>query len=227
MFLAHYGVALAAKRAAPRASLGVLVLAAQLADLVWPILLLLGVEDVRIAPGITAVTPLDFVHYPWTHSLLMVLAWSLLAAVGYRLATRDARGALVVGALVTSHWFLDLLVHRPDLPLVPGGETRLGLGLWHSVPATLLLEAAFLAVGVALYRSTTRPRSRAGAIVLWTFLAFLVVVYLATAFGAPPPDVRALALVGLSAWLLPLWAWWADRYHAPTPAAAPTLHPTG
>src|SRR5690606_25868369 len=184
---------------------------AQLLDLVWPILVLAGVEHVRIAPGDTAFTPLAFVHYPWTHSLLAALLWSVAAAVVYRLITSDARGALVIGILVTSHWLLDALTHRPDLPLWPGSEALVGLGIWNSVAGTIVLESIFFVAGVALYTAATRSRNRAGRLGYWSLIVFLVLIFVANAMGEPPPSERAVAVVALSAWLLPLWAWWADR----------------
>jgi len=208
MFLGHFGVALAAKRVAPKASLGSLFLSAQLIDLAWPTLLLLGVERVAISPGHTAVTPLEFLHYPWTHSLAAVVVWGLLAAAVVLVLKGGVRLALVAGLLVVSHWLLDLLVHAPDLPLYPGGELLLGLGLWGSLPATLLLEGAIFAAGVWAYLSVTAaPRRRS----LWALMVFLVVIYAGNLFGAPPPDVTMLAWVGQAQWLLVLWAWWADR----------------
>ena len=117
MFLGHFGLAFAAKRLAPRTSLGTLGAASQWVDLVWPVLVLAGIEQVRIAPGDTAYTPLAFVHYPWTHSLVMSLAWGLF--LGARLPARQraiGSGALGGGRLVASHWVLDCLTHRPDLP---------------------------------------------------------------------------------------------------------------
>src|SRR5579862_972440 len=121
MFLGHFGVALAAKKAAPKASLGTLFLAAQLADLLWPVFLMLGWEQVRIEPGNTRITPLDFVAYPWSHSLVMQIVWAVLLAFVYFATRRDARTAVIVGACVPTHWLLDWITHRPDMPLVPGG----------------------------------------------------------------------------------------------------------
>src|SRR5512139_3691369 len=138
MFLGHFAVGFAAKRLAPRASLGTLFLAAQFIDLLWPLLVLLGIERVRIAPGITTVTPLDFEHYPWSHSLFAVSVWGVLFATVYLFIRRDRRASLVLGLAVLSHWLLDFLVHRPDLPLLPGGE-RFGLGLWNSLAGTLVV----------------------------------------------------------------------------------------
>ncbi|HET7234444.1 MAG TPA: metal-dependent hydrolase [Longimicrobium sp.] len=216
MFIGHAAAALAGKRAAPRTSLGVLLAAATFLDLLWPILLLLGRERVEIDPANTAFTPLDFVHYPISHSLLTVLGWSLAAGVLYFAATRYRYGAWTVGVLVLSHWVLDWLTHRPDLPLWPGGP-RVGLGMWHSVPVTLVVELLIFAVCLAIYLGTTRPRDGVGRWAFWSLIAFYLVVYLANVFGPPPSDVRAIAWVTLSTWLLPLWAWWADRHREVTP----------
>jgi len=161
MFLGHYAVALAARRATPRGSLGALFFAAQFLDLLWPILLLAGVEHVRIAPGITRFTPFDFYDYPISHSLATSVGWALIVGAGYFAWRRDARTAAIVGALVASHWVLDLVMHRPDLPLAPGGGPLVGLGLWRSVPVTLALELGMFAAGVAIYLRSTRSGSRA------------------------------------------------------------------
>ena len=146
MFIAHFGVAMAAKKVARRPSLGTLVLAALLVDGVWPLFLLLGWEQVEIVQGITAVTPLLFVSYPWTHSLVAGLAWGALLGGGYFALRRDGNGAFWIAALVLSHWVLDALSHRPDMPLWPGGP-KVGLGLWYSLPATLAVEFALLGAG--------------------------------------------------------------------------------
>ena len=211
MFIGHFGAAFAAKRLAPAAGLGALFLAAQFADLLWPTLLLLGVERVAIVPGITRVTPLDFEHYPVSHSLAAVCGWALLLGAVYYALFRRARAAVVVAALVVSHWVLDLVVHRPDLPLVPGGE-RFGLGLWNSLPATLAVELTLLGVGCWLYTRATRPRDAAGR---WGFVglvAFLLAIQAANVLGPPPPSVTAIAWVGQAQWLLVLWAFWIDRH---------------
>jgi membrane-bound metal-dependent hydrolase YbcI (DUF457 family) len=213
MFLGHYGLALAAKRVAPRTSLGALAFAAQWLDELWPILLLAGVERVRIVPGLMAASPLDFVHYPWSHSLLMAAVWAIVIGAGYFAVHRDARGMWVVGALVVSHWLLDLPMHRPDLPLWPGSSTRVGLGLWNFVAATLVIELALFAIGIAIYLRTTRARDRIGAWGLWAMLAVLVVIYLGA--SAPPPSERVLALTSLGLWLFVPWSSWVDRHREP------------
>ncbi|MBZ5588622.1 MAG: metal-dependent hydrolase [Acidobacteriia bacterium] len=214
MFIGHFGVGLGAKQFAPRVSLGTLLLSAQLVDLLWPVFLLVGLERVRIDPGNTAVTPLDFVLYPYTHSLLACLGWGLLAGLVYFAARRDRRGASVVGLAVVSHWVLDWISHRPDLPLLPGGP-KVGLGLWNSVAATVLLEGAIFGLGLALYSRSTRARDRVGGWSLWALVVFLAAGYIGNLLGPPPPSEKALAWVGLAMWLLVPWGYWIDRHRAP------------
>jgi membrane-bound metal-dependent hydrolase YbcI (DUF457 family) len=223
MFLGHFAVGFAAKRASPRTSLGTLFLAAQLLDLLWPALILLGLEEVRIEPGNTAFTPLDFVSYPWTHSLLMVLLWGAGLGLAYRARTGSARGAWVVGALVLSHWVLDLVTHRPDLPLAPGA-VKVGLGLWNSVPGTIAVEGALFAAGVYLYATATRPRNRTGTVALWLLVAVLAGIYVAN-LGGPPPSARAIGAAGLLGWLFLPWAVWIDRNRHAVTGRGEAAHP--
>ncbi len=211
MFIGHFGVGFGAKAAAPKVSLGSLFLAAQLIDLLWPTLLLLGIERVRIEPGATTVTPLDFVHYPVSHSLLAVLGWAVLVAGVYGVVRRYRTGALVLGLAVVSHWLLDLLVHRPDLPLYPGGPV-MGWGLWSSLPGTLIVELPLFAVGLAFYLRTTRAADVIGRWALGGLVGFLLLVYVSNLLGPPPPNVTALAWVGQAQWLLILWGYWVDRH---------------
>ncbi len=212
MFLGHFGVALAAKKVAPRASLGTLLLASQFVDLLWPVLLLLGIERVAIVPGLMAVSPMDFESYPVSHSLVMNLAWGLLLGLIVFALSRNLRSAVVSALLVPSHWLLDLLVHRPDLPLTPTGETKVGLGLWNSAFGTIALEGAIFTGGLWLYLRTTRSQDRIGRWGLWSYVALLGIIYLGALFGPPPPDWKPVAWVGLSGALFVLWAWWFDRH---------------
>jgi membrane-bound metal-dependent hydrolase YbcI (DUF457 family) len=215
MFLGHFAVAFAAKPLAPRVSLGTLFLAAQLADLAWPMLVLLGVERFAVQPGITAVTPLDFIHYPYSHSLAALALWGAALGAVYVFVRKGGRAAaLVLAALVVSHWVLDFASHRPDMPLAPGSTERLGLGLWHSLPATLAVEAALFAAGIAIYARCTRALDRAGTWALAGLVAFLSVVYLASVFGPPPPSVAAVAWSAQAIWLLVAWGYWVDRHRA-------------
>jgi membrane-bound metal-dependent hydrolase YbcI (DUF457 family) len=211
MFIGHFAVGFASKRAAPRASLGPLMAAPLLLDLLWPLFLLAGVESVRIDPGNTAFTPLDLHDYPWSHSLLMSLVWSVAFGGVYFAVSRYARGALVVAAGVFSHWVLDFVTHRPDMPLYPGSATNVGLGLWNSRAGTLAVETAMFAVGLWLYVTATRPRNRRGKYALAALVAFVSLSYLSAAFGPPPPSAHVIAVVGLIAWVFVPWAWWIDR----------------
>lgn len=212
MFLGHYAVALAAKKVAPKVSLGTMVLSAQFIDLLWPMFLLLGYEHVRIVPGNTAVTPLDFYDYPITHSLAGAMAWAIALGMVYFFVRRESRGAWFVGAGVLSHWFLDALVHRPDLPLIPGATTRVGLGLWNSLPATLVVELGMFALGIALYLRSTAARDLVGRYAFWSLVALLTVLCIANLLGPPPPSARALAVVSLGQWLFVGWCFWVDRH---------------
>ncbi len=227
MFIGHFGVAFGAKKLAPATSLGTLVLAAQFLDILWPNLLLLGIEEVRIVPGVTRVNPLDFVSYPISHSLAMALLWGVLFGIVYWLVRRYRAGAWVAGACVVSHWILDLVVHRPDLPLVPGGAVKIGFDLWDSLPATLAVEFAVFALGIALYVRATRAADRFGRYGLWGLVAFLAAMYLGSVFGPPPPDASAIAWVDQGQWLVVLFAYWLDRHRvaAAVPLAnrAPSL----
>ena len=212
MFLGHFALAFAAKPLARRVSLGTLFLAAQFIDLLWPTFLLLGLERVRIEPGAIGVTPLAFEHYPWSHSLLAVLGWALGFAVVHFALRRDGRSAVVLGALVLSHWLLDLIVHRPDLPLYPGDSPLFGLGLWAWPSWTFALETALFVIGVALYLRVTRPRDRAGRWLLVALVGLLLAIHLSNRLGAPPPDESALAWVGQAQWLLVAFGYWVGRH---------------
>ena len=216
MFLGHLALAMATKKVVPKASLGTLVLSAQFADCLWPVLLLLGVEQVRIAPGITRVTPLDFISYPISHSLLLQLVWGLLLGGAYFFWRHDFRTALVVGALLPTHWLLDYFAHRPDMPLYPGGP-KVGLGMWNSLPLTVIIEFGLFCIGLLLYLRAACSKGRR-SYGLWSFVLFLAVVYAASLFGPPPPSVRVVALSALALWLTIPWAAWGDRQREAQPA---------
>jgi membrane-bound metal-dependent hydrolase YbcI (DUF457 family) len=211
MFIGHIGVAMAAKKAAPKTSLGVMIAATSLIDLIWPLFILLGWEKVAIEPGNTVVTPLSFEHYPITHSLLGAAGWSIAFALIFWAITKRRRDSLIVGLVAVSHWFLDLIVHRPDLPLLPGVSLKLGLGLWNSFIGTLIIEGAIFIIGVWIYARITKAKNKIGIYGFWGFVLFFVTVYIINLTGSPPPDSKAIGYVGLLMILFPLWAWRMDR----------------
>jgi membrane-bound metal-dependent hydrolase YbcI (DUF457 family) len=203
MFLGHVAVGLAASAREPRLRLGTAVLAAQWADTVWPVLVLAGVERFTIAPGDTAVTPLRFDHYPWSHSLVALALWSAAFAVVIRARTGAALAAGLAGAAVLSHWLLDFVSHRPDMPIGIGGP-KVGLGLWNSVPATVAVEATLFGAAIAHYL-----RRRAVTKGFWILIAVLSAAYVANLAGPPPPSVTAVVASAIV--LVPILWWWANR----------------
>ena len=215
MFVGHTAVALAAKSKIPSVSLGWYVAAAYALDLLWPFFLLAGVERVSIVPGATAFTPLVFDSYPWSHSLLMSCVWGVGVVAIARWRGVGTRAAWMLGALVVSHWVLDFATHAPDMPLWPGHPPLLGLGLWNSIPATLIVEGVLFALGIALYVRKTRARDRIGSVGFWSFIIVTTVMWASGPWSSPPPSPRALALLAPLAWLLVLWIGWADRHRVP------------
>jgi hypothetical protein len=222
MFIGHFAVAFAAKPVAPRTSLATLMAAAQLLDLVWPILVLLRVETMRIEPGPNPFFRLRFLEYPWTHSLLLSFGWAAAFALLYRWKTGYTRGAALVFALVVSHWVLDFITHRPDLQLAPGIATRVGLGLWASPAATLAVEATMFVAGVAVYARARPARDRAGSWGFWSFVAVLVIAYAASLFGGVPPSGDAVAVSALIGWALLPWVAWFDHHRRNASRPEPT-----
>ena len=211
MFIGHFGAGFAGKKISRNPSLGTLFLASQFIDLLWPFFLLAGWENVEINPGDTAFTPLHFSNYPISHSFLGVLVWAILFGGIYYLLKKDKKSSLLLSGLVMSHWILDLLTHRPDLPLLPWNDFKVGFGLWNSVLFTVLIEGLIFCVGAYLYLSVTKPKSKSGSISFWSLIVFLIVIYISNMFSAPPPSAKAIGVVGLSQWLLIAWGYWIDR----------------
>ena len=221
MFIGHYALALAAKRLAPRTSLGTLFVAPTLADLLWPVLLLLGWEHAHVVPGPNPLLTLWLDEIPWSHSLLTLVAWGAVFGFLYKARGGDQRAAIVIGVLVVSHWVLDFVTHRPDMPLYPGGP-KLGLGLWNYPIADVIVETALFLWGIAVYARVTRARDHIGRWGFWALIGLIAGSYYGTLFAPTPTDMRALAIFGIIfAWLFVIFAWWVDRHREATTSHHP------
>ena len=218
MFIGHYSIGLASKKFAPRTSMGALIAAPILLDLLWPIFLLVGWEHVSISPNNNPFLRLQFDSYPISHGLVAVIGWATLFASIYFGFTRYLAGAIVIWIGVASHWLLDFIVHVPDLPLMAHGRVY-GLGLWNHRWLTLAIELAMFAVAIWTYQRETRAKDKIG---LYAFLAFVIVLlaaYAGAAFGPAPPSVKKLAAITLLTWLMIPWAWWFDAHREIKPGA--------
>ena len=211
MFIGHYAVGLASKQFAPRSSLGALIAAPLLLDLIWPVFLLLGWEHVSIVPNGNPFLRLQFDSYPISHGLVAVLGWATLYASIYYGVTRYVAGAIVIWLGVVSNWVLDYVVHVSDLQLY--AQSRMfGWGLWQHRWLTMTLEFALLAIGIGLYQWRTKPKDKVGLYAFVGFIAFVLLAYAGVVFGPAPPSVKKLALITLLGWLMIPWAWWFDKH---------------
>jgi hypothetical protein len=226
LFVGHFAVGFFAKLLAPRVSLPVLFAAVSFLDILWPLFIVLGIEHARIVPGITEASPLDLYDFPWSHSLVTSLAWSLAFAAPL-LFGRYVREGLVVAGCVFSHFVLDFVTHRPDLQLAPGVEDRYGLGLWNALVPAVLVEALLFAAGVVVYVRGTSATGRWGTIGLYAFVALLTLSWLSGVFGPPPPGIQVVAISALV--FIPItlaWAWAIDRARpVRAPAAGSQITP--
>ncbi len=220
MFVGHFALAFGAKKYTPQVSLGVLFLACQLADLLWPNLVLLGLERFEVDPGNTAMTPLSFVHYPYSHSLIALLVWGALFGALYSVLNRAGiKTAVIIAGLVLSHWVLDVVTHRPDMPIALGDSMRIGFGLWNYPVLAVITEMFIFAAGIWLYATHTEARDRIGSIGLWALVVFLLFVYSVNIFSPPPPSVDAVAWSAQAMWIIVAWGYWVDRHRSYSPTA--------
>ena len=206
MFVGHYGPAFLAKRADRTIPLWVLFIAVQFLDVLWAPFVLLGIEKVRIVPGITKASPLDLYYMPYTHGLIGAIVWSVVFALAYQLLARPTttRPSIIVGLAVFSHWVLDLLVHRPDLPLWDN-SAKVGLGLWNAPAIELPLEALLLLGSIWwCYRDDL---SR--AIGTFVFGVILVIIQIAGYFSPSPPSDMAVAMEAIVSYIVFAFViWW-------------------
>lgn len=217
MFVGHYGPSFAAKPLKKSIPLWILFVAVQFVDVLWSIFVLLGIEKVRIVPGITATNPLDLYYLPYTHSLVGSLLWAIAAMIVYRIFSREPNAWVtggIVGAAVFSHWILDLLVHRPDLPLYDNVH-KMGLGLWNYPVLAFALEVVFLFGGMYLYLRSTKPVGRVGRYVMVIFGLVMLAIQAFVFFGPPPSSANAAALTALVAYAVFAGvAHWLERKRA-------------
>jgi len=212
MFIGHYGPAFLAATSRRAPKLGTLFIAAQLVDLGFFSLMLAGVEHMRLVPGITEMNPMDLYDMPWTHSLVGALGWSAGFALLVWLWQKRSGAALIGGAVVFSHWLLDLLVHRPDLTLA-GAPPAYGFGLWNHPVIEMPLEAAIGFGGLILFAQRTRPTGPAGR---WPILllSFSMIAFEDIDWFLPKPTAvtAAIPLSALFAYsVMAALAWWAGR----------------
>lgn len=208
MFIGHFALAYGAKKIDTLPSLAIMFIAVQFLDLLWPIFVLTGIESFEIEVGYTALTPLNFTNYPYSHSLLMTILWAALFAVVYYLFTKQKKGSLLLGALVISHWILDFITHAPDLPLTPFGDLKVGLGLWNMPTVAIIVETALFFVGVYIYVRVVKPKRK---IAFWSLIVFFLLVHFMNIFGPPPPSTDAVAWSAVLMWIMVIWAWWIER----------------
>jgi len=216
VFIGHYAIAFAAKKNVPAVSLGWLFIAVQFLDLLWPTLLLLDVEHVNINYDPSELTPLKFTYYPISHSLLMATIWAILFGIVCYIFTKKRAYGFVLFLCVISHWFLDLLVHYPDLPLYPGNSPKVGLGLWGMPFLENIIEFVMLTAGVILYLSATREKNKAGKYLTWVLVLVLVAAHLANILGPTPTNTKIVAWGAQLMWLFVIIAFWADKNRIPT-----------
>ena len=208
MFIGHYALALSAKKIDKLPSLAIMFIAVQLLDLLWPIFVLLGIETFEIEVGNTVMTPLNFVSYPYSHSLLTAVLWAIIFSAVYFFVTKNRKGSVLVGVLVFSHWVLDFITHRADLPLTPFGDTKVGLGLWNYPAIEIIIEFGLFLLGVYLYFKTVKPKRK---IAFWMLIIFFLVIQIMNIIGPPPPSIDAVAWSANAMWIFVLWAWWVEK----------------
>jgi hypothetical protein len=208
MFIGHFAVGFAGRRPGYLPSLAMLFIAVQLPDLIWPVLVLAGVETFRIKEGSTVLTPLEFTYYPYSHSLFMVAVWGIALGLVYFLFTKNKKAALILVPLVISHWILDYITHKPDLQLSPFSETKVGLGLWNHPAAELILETSMFLAAILLYYTRVKPKRK---IAFWSLVSVFLAIHFMNVFGPPPPSINMVAWSANLMWLFVCWALWVEK----------------
>ena len=218
MLVGHFAVAFLGKRIEPRISLGTLMLAAMLADILWCAFMIAGIEEIRARQGATVaglrmVDAMEATQIAFSHSLVMLIVWSAVAGCLFFLRSRNRRAAWIISAIVISHWFLDFASHPPDMPLAPFFSQRLGLGLWNSIPATIVIEGFVWVFAIQLYVRSTRSENRVGVFVLWAGIVLLTLIWFANIAGPPPRDFSDIGYSSLTLFGITVgWAYRVNRW---------------
>jgi membrane-bound metal-dependent hydrolase YbcI (DUF457 family) len=216
MFVGHYSASMAAKAAEPRVPLWTYFIASQLLDVGWGAFVILGIEKVRVDPNLPG-SVFDLYDMPWTHSLVAAIVWSLAGALFFKTLLRlSSRGAVLVGLVVFSHWVLDLVVHRPDLLLWPGGP-KVGFGLWNYPVLEEAIEMGLIAIAVAVWAASCVRGRKAE----WRAAALILLMTAMQAFVIVSPPTGNHMVIGATVLasyaILTVGAWWAesatDRSH--------------
>ena len=200
MFIGHYAVAPLAA-ATGKVKLWQAFIAVQFADFIWAILILTGIEKGRVVDGFMEGSALDLHYMPYSHSLLFITFWACIAAGLFWLYNerRNYGGAIIIAILVLSHWFGDVLVHGPDMTVLPGSE-KIGMGSWDEVESSLSLEIGSLVCALMIYTRLTVPASGKSFLYAILFCAFLVGLQLYSTFGPVPADINTVAISALVAY---------------------------
>ena len=211
MFIGHFALGFTSKKFSKTLSLGTSFLAVQFLDLLWPFFLIFGWERVEIDQGNTAYTPLDFVSYPISHSMITSLLWGLIFGLIYFRIKKEKSNSVLLGVLVFSHWILDFLTHRPDLPITPWGDYKVGLGLWNSIPATVIIESILFIIGIYYFLKISKPQGSKSWVVILGLVAFLIIINIVNITSPPPPSPEVIGYAGFAQWLLVFWGYWIDK----------------
>jgi hypothetical protein len=211
LLVGHLAAGLIAKRVEPKVSLGTWLMAVLLADFIFFPLLIAGIETVALVPNAT-INRVVGADIGYSHSLAMLVVWGSLFAGVYFWRRRYMRGAVLLFAAVLSHWVLDVVSHRPDMPLIPGVDKVFGLGLWNSIPATVIVEGGFWLLSIVIYARSTRPRNRWGVYAFWFVVVLLTVMWFANINSGMVPEPVQGGISGLISFsLVTAWGYWVNR----------------
>jgi hypothetical protein len=212
MHVGHFAAGFLGKRVAPQLSLGTMILAAMLADFLWCIFMLAGLEKVQFKTALGAANYFQPIDITLSHSLVMIVVWAAIFAGIHFLWRRNKRPALLLFCLVLSHWPMDVIAHKPDMPWAPGVSQYLGLGLWTNIPATMIVEGGLWVIAILVFLRTIRWRKRLALLVFWPVILLITLIFYNNVAGPPPPNPQTAPVVSLVYFsLVVAWAYWVNR----------------